>query len=145
VEKEKMNNSWFENIKNKKHKRSEYIISVVVNIILLYIVNNLKGWGVPFLADGWTACLWVLNISLISTVVGDFILIFFNFSWFRALVHLLLNIISIIVLYTFFVIFPFDLSSTWELVFKIFILIGMFGTIIGAAVELTRVFLVVKR
>ncbi len=130
--------------KIKPHKRSEYIAAIIFNLVAVYIVNNLENWNVPFLADGWTACLWALNISIIAGIIGNFVLIFLNFPWFRALIQMVLNIISLVVLYTFYVIFPFDLSSGWELVIKIILLIGMVGTIIGTAVELGQILLVIK-
>ena len=41
-------------LEEKTVKRSEYIFSIIANLILLYIANNLLNWNISFITDAFS-------------------------------------------------------------------------------------------
>jgi hypothetical protein len=148
--------SWVKNLENwgkkegkkpeKKGKPiSEFVFDIVANLIIFYIVNNLLTWNVPYLTSEWTAVLWILNISIIYNLAVDIVMLLFYKGWLRAALKLIGNVISILVMLTFWFIYPLDFSSlsfgnTLDLIVRILIILGIVGTAIGAIVEFFKIF-----
>jgi hypothetical protein len=126
--------------KHHRPHQPKYIWAIVVNLVVLYIFNNLQNWHVPILTDSWVACLWILNISITATIAANILWLFYHEDWFRALLKVGLNLISFIFLYVLYKIFPFNFfcygGNTTALVFRIVIIIGLVGLVIGTIVEL---------
>lgn len=140
--------NWFEQIEAKRAQKeknasryAEYIATIIANFVFLYIVNNLSGW-VNWLEHGWFAVLWILNISLIASIIVNFAYLFYDRRWFKSLMQLALNVISLVFMYSFFVIFPIDLAQTsvsWlEVLIRIATVVGIIAIIIGIVVEFVR-------
>ena len=122
--------------KEKNSKKSEYIAAIIVNIILLYIFNNLPNWHVYFITNVLNEILWVINIAITAAILGNIILLVFNPEWFRRIIKIILNIFAITAVYSIYSIFPFNFNSfliEWSVVIAlIFIMIGIaVATIIG--------------
>lgn len=131
--------------KNSDYKKSEYIASIIFNLIFLYIANNLLDWNAPFLTSDFTAVLWLVNISLVLTIIFNIVFLAFNSARVRALLKMVLNMISFFVALSFYFIYPLDFSSvsygdTLDLVAKILIIIGIIGSVIGAVAEFAKIF-----
>ena len=115
--------------KEKNSKKSEYIGAIVVNIILLYIFNNLLNWQVHFITNALNEVLWVINLAIIATIIGNIILLIFNQEWFRHIIKIILNIFAFTAVYSIYSIFPFNFSSfliDWSATIAlIFIMLGI--------------------
>jgi hypothetical protein len=139
---EEMSKKWN---KNSDYKKSEYIAAIIFNLIFIYIANNLLDWDVPFLTSDFTAVLWLINISLVLTIIFNIVFLAFNSARVRALLKMFLNMISFFVALTFYFIYPLDFSSvsygdTLDLVAKILIIIGIVGSVIGTIAEFAKIF-----
>ena len=106
--------------KKEKNGKWKYIISIITNAVLLYILNNLLFWGIPFLTDSFSGILWAINLALGATIFSRLLLIIYDAAWFRHLCMMILNIMYIFAIYLLIVTFPFTFSGeSWALWVKI--------------------------
>ena len=123
--------------KQRDYKKSEYIGAIVVNIILLYIFNNLVNWHIYFITGAFNEVLWIINLAVIAVIIGNILLLIFNPEWFRHIVKIILNIFVITAVYSIYSIFPFNFSSfltDWSV--TIALIFVMIGIVIATIVEL---------
>jgi hypothetical protein len=124
-------------LENKvKNRKSEYIIAIIFNIIFLYIVNNLLNWHIYFITNALNNILWIINLSILATIVGNALLLAYSHEWFRHIVKIILNIISLIAFYFVYVIFPFNFYNSfinWGL--SILLIFFIIGIIIATIIE----------
>lgn len=115
--------------KEKNSKKSEYIGAIVVNVILLYIFNNLLNWQVNFITNAFNEVLWVINLAIIATIIGNMMFLIFNPEWFKHIIKIILNIFAFTAVYSIYSIFPFNFSLfliDWSAIIAlIFIMIGI--------------------
>jgi len=118
----------------KKEKTVEYIIAIIFSLILLYVFNNLLNWHIYFVTNAINEVLWIINLSLIATIIGNALLILYGPEWFRHVVKIIINIFSFIAVYLVYMVFPFNFNNSflnWGLsVFLILIIIGIITAII---------------
>jgi hypothetical protein len=120
---------------NTEHRRKiwEYIGAIVANGFLVFALNNLYNWGVPFLMESYKNCLWAINVSLGAVIIVNFVFIFFDRDWFKHLLQVFTSAASFMALYVIHSIFPFAFPGpAWYLGLKIFLIVAMVVT--GASV-----------
>ncbi len=93
-------------------RRFGYLISIVINFIMMYAANNLTSWNTPYLTDRFSECLWAINLSLSAVIFAHFIFMVFDPKWFRSFMKSLTNVFSLISVYVFRQVFPLDLSES---------------------------------
>ena len=123
--------------KEKNSKKSKYIGAIIVNIILFYIFNNLLDWHIYFITNALNEILWVINIAITATIIGNIILIIFNPEWFRPIIKIILNIFAFTAVYSIYSIFPFNFSLfliDWSVIIALIFI--MAGILIATIVEL---------
>lgn len=121
-------------------RKAGYFVAIAVNAALIFIFNNLLSWGVPFVTDSISVCLWTINLSLAATLVANGVFLAFDPAWFRHLVQLLLSVIAFAALMTVYVIFPFNFDGVnWEPLARLILVVAMVGTAIGFVVDLVKI------
>jgi len=93
-------------------KKPGYIVAIIVNVIMIFVFNNLLNWGVPFITSAFADVLWAINLSLNLTIAANVTYLFYDATWYRHLSQAFLNIIAIVMIYTVYNVFPFDESNT---------------------------------
>lgn len=93
-------------------RRFGYLISIVINFIMMYAANNLISWNTPYLTGRFSECLWAINLSLSAVIFAHFIFMVFDPKWFRSFMKSLTNVFSLISVYVFRQVFPLDLSES---------------------------------
>ena len=64
-------------------RRGGYVVSVVVNVVLLYVINVGPGWQqLQFLTAGFADVLAIVNLSMLATLVVNVVQIFYDPQWF---------------------------------------------------------------
>lgn len=133
-----------ENKNKEKNWKAEYIVAIIFGLIFLYIVNNLLNWNIYFITSALNEVLWIVNLSIIATIVGNIILLAYSPEWFRHIIKIIINIINLIAVYFVYTVFPFNFYNSlinWGL--SILLILIMIGTAIAIIVEFY--FLVSKR
>lgn len=123
----------------KENKRSSPIFSILVNIVLLYILNNKSFQNTPFITEKFNTCLPIINVFLSTKIIGS-LLFFLNDSVrFRSSVGMFLNLLSLIAAYTLYKIFPFNLpkigSFNGEVLVRMILFLAMIGTGVAVIIE----------
>lgn len=122
--------------------RLGYVVAVLVNLALWYLVNVRPGWQeIPFLTEDFTQVLDVLNLSLLAGAVANAAYLGYDAAWFRSLTQIGLLGISLVVLYRMLVVFPFDLQgegTDWAWAARVLLVLGLVGTGIGLLAEAGR-------
>ncbi|MGZ8755948.1 MAG: hypothetical protein ACXW15_12260 [Acidimicrobiia bacterium] len=123
-------------------RRSGYVVAIAVNIFMLYVVNNLLAWDIlPFLTDDFGRVLWLIDISLLATIMVNFMYLSYDRSWFRSLGQIGLNLISLVVAVRMYQVFPFDFSGStfdWTQIARVVIIFTILGTAVGAILEASK-------
>jgi hypothetical protein len=129
-------------IKEKSVKRSEYIIAIIVNLILLYIVNNILNWNLSFISPTFNQILWALNLAIGVSIVGNILFILYNPTWFRHLIKTVMNFFGLIAVYILYKIFPLITNHYYMfLYYKILFILIMVGLVIAIFFEIFKLFL----
>jgi hypothetical protein len=120
-------------IPEHRRKVSEYIGAVIANGFILFALNNLYNWGVPFLTESYQNCRWAINVSLGTVIIVNFVFIFFDRERFKHLLQVFTNAASFLALYVVNGIFPFVFAKpAWFIAIKVLLIVSM--VITGASV-----------
>jgi len=132
----------YQDREHRKKGKGEYVFDLLVNLVLLWVANNLLDWNIPFLTASFEAVLAVLNISILANIIGSLLLIVHDGHWFRGFIKLIENSIGFVFILTAYIIFPFDFSIysgfDFEILAKILLILGMVGNGIAVIVEFFR-------
>ena len=116
-------------------RRAGYLVTIVVNLVLLVIVNNLLTWGwLPFLTDDFTRVLPILNLSIGASIIVNAIYLAYDPLWFTELFEVVLLGISFAAGLRLYQVFPFDFSAyefAWDTVVRGILVLGLVGVGIG--------------
>jgi hypothetical protein len=113
-----------------------YVVSIIVNIALLYIANNFLNWNIPFLTKDFTQCLWAVNLSLGVTIFINFIFIFFDRKWFTNLMQAFGNVFAFISGFIFWRVFPLNLSISMARIVNFALIIALGAIVLSTMIEL---------
>jgi hypothetical protein len=123
-------------------RKTGYGAAVVVNLIILYVINNLLEWDwFRFLTDEFGPMLWLINISLAATILANLVWLGYDPAWFRSVGQIGLNLISAVVTIRMYQVFPFDFSThqfDWAPIVRIVIILTMVGLALGTITELFK-------
>ena len=137
-----------EHLREEHHKNRRIIdhaVSIVVSIVLLFIFNSLSSWHIPFLTDSYIKCLWAIDLSIGSTIIVNFVFLFYEKEWFRHLMHLFLDIFAIITVYTIYSVFPFSFTANvWQNTANIVLIVIIVITGFSIIYEIIKTILALK-
>ena len=123
-------------------RRFGYGVAVAVNIVMLWIVNNLLDWGWPsWLTDDFEQVLPIINVSIVATIVVNLVYIVYDATWFKSMLQVGLLVISLMVTIRLYRVFPFDFSAysfNWEPVTRGILIFVCVGIGIGLIAELVK-------
>ncbi|MGD2042126.1 MAG: hypothetical protein PVJ28_00635 [Acidimicrobiia bacterium] len=126
----------------KLGRRFGYSIAIGINVVLLIIVQNILDWGwLAFLTEDFTEVVPWISFSLAVSIVANVVYLFNDGRVIKSVGQIGINLISLIVTYQMFTVFPFDFSAysfDWALVTRIVLILAMVGTGIGALAEIYK-------
>ena len=113
-----------------------YIVSIFVNILFIYIVNNLLNWNVSLFTEDFAQCLWAINLSLGVTIFINFIFIFFDRKWFKNLMQAFGNVFAFISAFVFWRVFPLNFSDSMASLVNLALIIALGAIVLSTMIEL---------
>jgi hypothetical protein len=123
-------------------RRSGYAIAIVINVAFLFVANNLLDWDlIPFLTSDFTRVLWIINVSLLATIVVNLAYLWYDPAWFKSVCQICLGGISMLVSIRMLQVFPFDFTRyqfDWEPVARFVMILGVVAVAIGIVVEVVK-------
>jgi len=128
--------------KTPPNRISNYIPSVICNIILLIVVNKIPDWNIVFITKSYPEILRAVNMTLIVHIAGNLILIFIHPLFTHHLANVVFSVFSLIAAWVIFSVYPFDFSQivgTWlNTVIRICLVIGIAGSAISIVVHVVK-------
>jgi hypothetical protein len=143
----------------KNLSRKPYFIAIIIEIILLYFVNNflhnsitglapyvtstypsfivktinaMASFKVPFLTAEFNSCLWAINLAITVALLGNLALTLYHPRWFHHLLKGLLLGLAVLPAYVIFHLFPFELDSQMhQTLIRIALIVIMAGLALG--------------
>lgn len=120
----------------KKYRILGHLLLVIIFGLILYVFNNMIRWEAQVITPDWSKVLTIINISLGLTIFAHLVFLFYDPKKFQSAVQIVLDILSFIVLYRLFVVYPFRFERFFHQAwlnsgFKIILPILMGLTIIG--------------
>lgn len=123
-------------------RRVGYVVAALVNLVILWVVNNLSAWGWPaFLTEDFDRLLPVIDVTLVATAVVNLVWAVRDPAWLRHAAQLGLDLISIVAGVRTWQVFPFDFSGysfDWEPLVRVGIGLGLFGLAAASIVEAVK-------
>lgn len=100
--------------RRKKPKKENnffgYLASIVFNGALLYTVNHLLVWNVPFLAFSFQKVLPMANFAIGAALFSNFLLMLDDEGKFASFLRIIQKLFGIFFVYGLLSVFPFNLS-----------------------------------
>lgn len=123
-------------------RRTGYVVAIVMNLLLLYVANNLLDWNVlSFLTAAFGSVVWLINLSLAGTILANVVWLGYDVAWFKALSQIGLNLISAVVSIRMYQVFPFDFSQSqfdWAPITRLVIIFTLIGLVLATIAELVK-------
>lgn len=128
--------------KTSPNRISNYIPSVIFNIILLIVLNKIPDWNIVFITSSYPDILRAVNMTLIVHIVGNVILIFIHPLFTHHLANAVFSVFSLIAAWVIFSVFPFDFSEivgAWlNTLIRVCLIIGIAGSAISIVVHVVK-------
>jgi len=117
-----------------------YYIALAVDIILLYLMNNIKYINISFIdQELFASCLWAINLVLGMGIMGNFFLLLYRPKWFYHFTQMVLNFLVAFGLYIIFRVFPFSFDQEMiKTAVKIVLIVVTAGIGLSAVYEMIR-------
>lgn len=123
-------------------KRFGYGVAIAINVAMLVVVQNILDWGwLPFLTPEFNDVVPWMSLGLIATIVANVVYQFTDTPVVKSTGQILVNVISILVTYQLFLVFPFDFSGSafgWSVVIRILLVLAIVGAGVGVLVEAVK-------
>jgi hypothetical protein len=124
---------------DKKEKWYDYLIAILLNLIMLYIANNLIYWNLSFIAASFSDVLWAINLSLIVAIVANVSFILYHPRWFKLCSKILMNITAMFAAITILTVFPFVINQfILTLGLKFLLIIGVVASFVSIIVQIMK-------
>ena len=118
-------------------RRLGYMIAIVIQFVMLYIILHLYDWNVPFLTEEYNDLLWYLRASFYASIIAYAVFLLYDPKWFRHLLKAVTNIVFALSTIMFYVIFPFNFpTEQLNKIVKIILLVIMIISLISILTEL---------
>lgn len=124
--------------RDREQQRSGFIATIIINIIIWYIANNLLNWNIGFISPTFADVLGILNLLIIITIFVNFIFLFYHPGWFRNFLRIPTDILAIMTAYKFLTVFPFILNKSLAFALTILIILAIVGAFIGLIVHILK-------
>jgi len=117
-------------------RRFGYVIGAGVNAVLLYLVNVSPGWqAAPLVTPDAAQVIPILNLSLTAGLIANLVYIVVDVRAVKALGDLITTSIALAVTVRVWQVFPFDVTSGWEVLIRAFLVLCGFGCAVAIIVQ----------
>jgi hypothetical protein len=93
---------------------SGYLVSIVIDVLLLYAAQHLLEWNLPWITAEWSDVVWAVSLSLVVSIAGNALLLVYDELWFHRLIDLVTTGAALVAGYWMYAVFPFDFGDQWN-------------------------------
>lgn len=126
---------------DRRRRQAGYVAAIVVQLVGLYVVRHLVEWDVPLLTDDFDRVVPYIELSILATLGANVAWLLLDPRWFRSLLQVGVNLVSLVPIVRMWQIFPFDLSAddgVWRVGLRALLVVAFAGTVVGTGAELAR-------
>lgn len=118
-------------------RRVGYGATVLIDIALIYFVNNVLEWGwFPFLTDDFEMVVPLISFSLAMNGAVNLAYMALDPTWFKTICEAVLGFIAVLVIIRLFVVFPFEFESDfWTTTTRVLLIFIGSAVTIGVLTE----------
>ncbi|WP_225753407.1 hypothetical protein [Actinotalea sp. Marseille-Q4924] len=118
-------------------RRAGHVLGALVDVLLLVALLGWPGWrAVPFLTEDFRRVLGILIVSLVLNAAAELVYAIVDRPRVKAVGDLLTLSVSLLVTVRLWQVFPFDVTDAWATVFRVLLVLGVVGIVIGMLVAL---------
>ena len=121
-------------------RRVGYLVAVLVQSVLLFVINVSPGWeALPILTADAALVIGLINASLTVSIVANLSYVGYHAPWWRAFGDIVTTTVGLAVLLRLWQVFPFDFgagSVDWALVSRVVLVIAVCASVLGILVQL---------
>jgi hypothetical protein len=120
-------------------RRAGYLIAILVNAVILYIINVQPSWqAVPFLTPATVEVLPWINGAIIVGIVANVVYLFADARWMRAIGDVATTSVGLAATVQLWAVFPFafDPAEPWTILARMLIALAIAGSMIAIVVQL---------
>lgn len=121
-------------------RRAGYLIAVLVNVVLLWLVIGWPSWQVvPFLTDQMQEVIVLVVFSLLVGAASNLVNFAVDRAWVKALGAIITSAIGLAALVRLWEVFPFDFGGSnvdWVLVTRVVLAVAIAGCVVGIIVQI---------
>ncbi len=128
--------------RSRPARRAGYLLSVLVDAAMLYLLNVRPGWqSVPVLTADTSQVIGVVNLAVAAGLVANLVYVVRDEPWFKGLGDVLTLMVGLVAAVRVWQVFPFDLSSSpaWTLVVRVLLAVAVLGSAVGIVAALVTV------
>lgn len=123
-------------------RRAGYVIAVLINAVLLWLINVSPGWqALSWLTERFADVVWLINLSLFASLVANAVFVVFDPPRFRAACQIVISLIGLGASVLLLQVFPFDFTAyslPWATFTRVVLVIAIVGSAISVVVEVVR-------
>lgn len=123
-------------------RRTGYAIAIVINVFLLFVVNNVTSWDVAsFLTDEFSEVVPFIDLSLAASVIANLLYLFNDRPAVKSASRIVVNAIGIVASVAVLRVFPFDFAGyafDWAILIRILLVGAIVGQGIAIVVDVAR-------
>ena len=118
-------------------RRAGYVIAAAINAALLWLIHVWPGWdAVPFLTGDFADVLWLIDASLVVSIVLNLVYVIRDPRWLTAAGAVVTSAFGVAAAVLLLQVFPFDVGSgVWPGVLRVLLWLGIVGGAIGVVVN----------
>jgi len=120
-------------------RRAGYVVAVLVNAALVYVINVRPGWeDISFLTQDTSQVLWWVNVSLTVGIVANLLYLIHDVRRVQALGEIVTTAVGLVAAARVWQVFPFDFSDfavDWSYLIRVLLIVAIVGSVIGLAVQ----------
>lgn len=125
-------------------RRAGYLIAIVINGVLLYLLNGSPGWqAAPFLTAATAQVIEVVNLALGAGIAVNAAYLVHDPPWLRRLGDLATTVLGLAAAIRIWQVFPFSFGAGeqgWSTVARVLLIVAIVGSAIAIVVNLARLF-----
>jgi len=127
----------------KSMKRTEIVFSLIANVLLMFIVNNLLNWNLAFVLPKFKNVIWAANLAFGVAILGYLFLLIADGSRKEAVTKITINLFWLNFSYVLYLVFPFDFAAIgidWlNPLLKFLIVFSIIAMIIAILIEISKI------
>lgn len=100
-------------LRDKELKNQDFVFGIIANIILLYIVNSVMNWDLPFVTESFRGLIPLFNVVIAANLIASAALIIYRVQWLWTFTQIILSALGYLMVSSLYSVFPFTFRNIY--------------------------------